>query len=42
MHFKNFIRGHSAVDGIQDYYIWGCSMSEVEVDLLTGEKKVIL
>ncbi len=35
-------RGHSARDGIEDYFIWGCAVSEVEVDLLTGEKKVII
>lgn len=33
-------RGHSARDDIKGYFIWGSIVSEVEVDLLTGEKKV--
>jgi xanthine dehydrogenase molybdopterin-binding subunit B len=33
-------RSQPANDGIEDYFIWGCCVSEVEVDLLTGEKKV--
>ena len=28
------------VDQLQDYFLWGCVVTEVELDVLTGEKKV--
>jgi len=28
------------IDQLQDYFLWGCAVTEVELDLLTGEKKV--
>jgi hypothetical protein len=41
---KNFyflsFRGNSVVDNLQEYSLWGCIVTEVELDLLTGEKKV--
>ena len=36
---SNF-RGNSMIDQVQDYFLWGCVVTEVELDLLTGEKKV--
>ena len=33
-------RGNSMVDQLQDYFLWGCVVTEVELDVLTGEKKV--
>jgi hypothetical protein len=33
-------RGNSMIDQLQDYFLWGCAVTEVELDLLTGEKKV--
>jgi hypothetical protein len=33
-------RGNSAIDKVEDYFLWGCVVTEVEVDVLTGEKKV--
>ena len=33
-------RGNNVVDNVQDYFLWGCVVTEVELDVLTGEKKV--
>jgi hypothetical protein len=29
-------------DNVKQYNIWGAALAEVEVDILTGEKQVIL
>jgi hypothetical protein len=39
LYFLSF-RGNSVVDNLQEYSLWGCIVTEVELDLLTGEKKV--
>jgi len=36
----DFLRGYSDRDGPADYLIWSAVVTEVEVDILTGEKNV--
>ena len=39
--FQQIKRGHAIRDAPNNYDIWGAAVTEVEVDILTGEKNVV-
>jgi len=42
LNYFMIIRGNIFIDQVKGYFLWGCVVTEVELDLLTGEKKVFI
>ena len=38
---SNCSRSRTDIEGLETYNVWGAIITEVEVDMLTGEKNII-
>ena len=37
----NYCRSGAMKDGVETYNVWGSIITEVEIDMLTGEKNIL-